>query len=71
MAKVTIPKEEYKKLQKQSRAYRKLAARLFELLIKDPVREVVKDFRDTGLYSKEFLVDLESGLRKSSYAKSK
>ena len=71
MAKVTIPKEEYQKLQKQARAYQKLAARLFESIIKDPIREVVRDFRDTGLYSKDFLADLEAGLRKSSYAKSK
>jgi hypothetical protein len=71
MAKVTITKEEYKKLQQQSKAYQKLATRLFESIIKDPIREVVQDFRDTGLYSKEFLADLEVGLRKSSYAKSK
>lgn len=71
MAKITIPKEEYQKLQKQSAAYKKLAARLFEVMLKDPVREVVKDFHDTGLYTKEFLADLENGLRKSSYAKSR
>ena len=71
MVKVTIPKEEYQKLQEQSQAYQKLAARLFELIIKDPIRDVVQDFKDTGLYSKGFLADLEAGLRKSSYAKLK
>jgi len=71
MMKVTIPKEEYQKLQQQSRAYQKLAARLFESIIKDPIRDVVQDFKDTGLYSKDFLADLEAGLRKSSYAKLK
>ena len=29
---------------------------------------MVKDFRKTNLYSDEFLIDLESGLRKSSYS---
>jgi len=71
MVKVTIPKEEYQKLQQQSQAYQKLAARLFESIIKDPIRDVVQDFKDTGLYSKGFLADLETGLRKSSYAKLK
>ena len=34
-----------------------------------PVGRVVADFRKTGLYDEDFLSDLETGLRKSSYAK--
>lgn len=69
MVKVTIPKAEYEQLKQQAEAYRRFAARLFELVIKAPVEEVVEDFRKTGLYTEEFLRDLESGLRKSSYTK--
>lgn len=69
MANVSLPETEYRKLKKQSQAYRRFAARFFELIIKDPIKEVVDDFQKTNLYTKEFLEDLESGLRKSSYAK--
>jgi hypothetical protein len=44
-------------------------AKFFELVVKDPVEEVVEDFRKTNLYSEKFLKDLEAGLKKSSYAK--
>ena len=65
---VTLSKTEYETLNKQAKAYKKLTARLFEFVVKDSVEEVVKDFRKTNLYSDEFLIDLESGLRKSSYS---
>lgn len=68
MDKITISKEEYKKLKKQSEAYKKLAGHLFETVIKDPIKDVVADFRGTGLYTNDFLSDLENGLRKSSYS---
>lgn len=69
MAKVTLPKTEYESLKRQADAYRKFAEKFFELIVKDPIEELVEDFRKTNLYTKEFLRDLESGLRKSSYAK--
>lgn len=69
MVKITLPKTEYEKLKRQAEAYRRFAARFFELAIQDPIDEVVEDFRKTKLYTEEFLKDLESGLRKSSYAK--
>ena len=69
MVKVTLPKTEYKQLKRQATAYRRFAARFFDLIIKDPIGEVVADFRKTNLYTEPFLKDLESGLRKSSYAK--
>ena len=69
MSRVTISKTEYQKLRKESKAYRAVASRLFEMLIKDPVKAVVDDFRASGLYSKEFISDLEDGLRKSSYSR--
>ncbi len=71
MATVTISKNEYLKLRKQANAYQKMAGRLFEAIIKDPVKETVYDFRKTNLYTKRFLNDLEKGLSRSSYAKSR
>lgn len=69
MAEITISKTEYERLKKQSAAYRRFAAKFFELIIKDPIEETVEDFRKTNLYTENFLKDLESGLRQSSYAK--
>ncbi len=69
MSRITISKTEYSKLKKQSNAYRAVAAKLLELLVKDPVKSVMDDFRNVGLYSKEFLAEMESGLMKSSYGK--
>ena len=69
MSTVTIPKNEYQKLRRQADAYRRLTAQVFEKVIGDPVGEVVDDFRKTDLYSKDFLSDLFSGLRKSSYVR--
>ena len=69
MRKVIISKEEYENLKKQATAYKKLASRFFETVIKDPIKDVVIDFVKTGLYTREFLADLESGLRKSSFKK--
>ncbi|MBI2048874.1 MAG: hypothetical protein HY434_00790 [Candidatus Liptonbacteria bacterium] len=71
MANVIISEKELNKLTRQSRAYKKLTSRLFELVVKDPVSEVVEDFTKTGLYSRGFLRDMEAGLRKSSYGKQK
>lgn len=69
MTKIILPKIEYEQLKRQAEAYREFAASFFELTIKDPIEAVVEDFRGTKLYSKDFLNDLEDGLRKSSYAK--
>ena len=69
MVTVTLPKTKYEQLRRQAEAYRKLAAELFELVLQDPIEEVVRDFRATNLYTEEFLQDLEAGLRKSSYAR--
>ena len=67
MNKVTISKNEYVKLQRQAEGYKKLAGRVFELVIKDSVEDVVEDFKKTGLYAAGFLKDLRKGLKKSSY----
>ena len=69
MSQITISEREYKRLKRQGAAYRKIAAKLFQSVVKDDVASVVRDFAETKLYSKGFLADLEKGLRKSSYAK--
>lgn len=71
METITISKKEYKALVSQAKAYQKLAKGFFENVVKDPINEVVSDFKKTNLYTGEFLEDLEKGLRKSTYIKSK
>jgi len=70
MIKVSISKIEYERLKRQAKAYRLFVAKFFESIIQDPIAEVTEDFKKTGLYTKEFLEDLDAGLRKSSYMKS-
>ena len=69
MAQVTISKRKYEALRRQAAAYQKVAAEFFDALLKDPVEEVIADFRKSDLYTEEFLRDLDVGLRKSSYMK--
>ena len=69
MSKVTISKKEYKELKEQSKAYKKIATKLFSAVVKSSVEDVVVDFKNTGLYSKEFILDLQKGLEKSSYSR--
>ena len=71
MPNVTISKTEYRKLKQQAKAYQKLTKRFFEFIIQAPTEEVVEDFRKTDLYTDGFLKDLEDGLRKSLYFKTK
>lgn len=65
---ISLSEGEYRRLRQESQAYRTLAARVFEIPLRDPIEDVVSDFRATELYSDQFLSDLEEGLRKSSYA---
>ena len=69
MSKIAIPKIEYTRLQRQAGAYRKLAGRFFESVIRNPIDTVLDDFEATGLYSDKFIGDLRDGLKKSSYGK--
>lgn len=69
MSTITIPRKEYKKLRRHAAAYHKLAGVLFKTVVKDPVEDVVGDFRKTGLYTEVFLRDLGEGLRRSSYVR--
>ena len=71
MKTIMVSKEEYQKLKQQAKAYQKLTGQLFRSVLRDPVQEVVEDFRKTNLYEKGFLEDLGNGLRESSYMKTK
>lgn len=64
---ITLPKTEYQRLKLQAKAYQKIMGKFFELAVKDPLWQIVDDFRKTNIYTKGFLEDLESGLKKSSY----
>lgn len=68
-ATITLPKTKYIQLKKQANAYKQFTAHFFEFILQDPINQVIDDFRQTNLYTEEFLQDLEDGLRKSSYAK--
>lgn len=66
---ITLPRPEYETLRKKARAYEELAGLFFKKTRVDSVDDIVSDFRKTGLYSKEFLVDLKTGLELSSRSK--
>ena len=70
MSTVTIPKAEYKTLISQANAYRKIASGFAAQVIETPVAQVVENFRATKKYSKEFLIDLEDGLKDLRKSKS-
>jgi len=69
MAGITLSKTEYERLTRQAEAYRRLAQRFFEAALYGSAQEVVDDFKQTKLYTDEFINDLETGLKKSSYGK--
>ena len=67
----TVSVSELNLLKKKARAYERMAARVFELPLRAPIEEVVSDFKATGYYAADFLKDLESGLKKSSWKSSR
>jgi|GEM_PF-1064889 len=66
---VTLPRKDYLRLKQEANAYRFIATKMFELPLKDPVKDVMADFKATALYTDDFLTDMEEGLRKSSFSK--
>jgi len=70
MSTVTIPKTQYQALVRQANAYRKIASGFATQVIETPVTQVVENFRATKKYSKEFIVDLEDGLKDLRKSKS-
>jgi len=70
---ITLPKKEYQSLVERAFRYEYLAnlVKKKESLFAAPptkdVKEVIRDFRATNLYTPEFLRSLEKGLKRSSY----
>lgn len=71
METITIPKEEYIQLKKIADAYKQIASNVFQNINQDSIDDIIKDFKDTDLYSDEFIDDLKNGLEKSSYLNDK
>ena len=68
---VTITKTKYETLKKQAAAYRKIVSNSGTALFNSPptrdATKVIAAMKETGRYSKKFLVSLEKGLKRSSY----
>lgn len=71
METVKIPKKEYKRLLQVDSAYKKILSEVYKSKLDGDLNDVVRDFRDTNLYTDEFLTDLADGLKKSSYFEKK
>jgi len=72
---ITISKKEYQRLLEKALRYEYLRQILKEkedIFAPPPTRrikEIIKSFRETKLYSPQFLKSLEKGLKRSSYFK--
>lgn len=71
MTTITLPKIEYLELKKRASAYEKIIGIIgYDAFVSPPIRsakQVMKEFKKTGLYNKSFIKDLENGLKRSSY----
>ena len=71
MSTVTIQKKEYEELIEKKLRYEYFRQLMESDIFSPPptreTREVVGDFKKTGLYTQQFLKGLERGLRRSSY----
>lgn len=73
---ITVPKKEYQRLMEKALRYEFLAGviRARENIFAPPptrsVKEVIKSFQATNLYTPSFLKSLEKGLKRSSYFRS-
>ena len=66
METITIPKEEYELLKSQAQIYKIIASDFFKTIGNDNLKNLMSEFKETNLYSEDFLADLENGLSKSS-----
>ncbi len=71
MPTITLPKKEYHQLIEKALRYDYIRQLLKKDIFVSPptrsVKKVIDSFSKTGLYGKEFLKDLERGLKRSSY----
>lgn len=72
---ITIPKKEYQRLLEKAMRYeylRKLIEEKEDIFSSPPtrnVKEIIRAFKETGIYSSEFIKSLGKGLKRSSYFK--
>lgn len=72
---ITIPKKEYQKILEKALRYdylRQILKEKEDIFAPPPTRDIkkiIKTFKETKLYSPEFLKSLEKGLKRSSYFK--
>ena len=75
MVTVTIPKKEYQRLSEKALRYEYLRQLLEEDIFASPpiknTKDVVREFKKSGLYNRKFLKSLEGGLTRSSYFREK
>lgn len=69
---VTIPKKEYQRLVERALRYeylKKLIKEEEDIFSPPPrnIKEIIREFKEIGIYSPEFIKDLERGLKRSSY----
>ena len=68
---ITVSKSEYRYLKDIKKKYEVIQQMVSTDLFKEPptrdVKKVMKDFRASGFYNKDFLNSLEQGLKESSY----
>ena len=75
METITIPKKEYHELLEKTLRYEYLRGVIEEkedIFSPPPTKdekEIIKNFKETKLYSSAFLKNLEKGLKRSSYCK--
>lgn len=71
MSTVTLPKIEYMNLKKRAEAFDKMVAGInpsfFFVPTEKSRKKIMSEFSKTKLYSKEFLKDLEKGIKRSSF----
>ncbi|MEK7503089.1 MAG: hypothetical protein AAB556_01435 [Patescibacteria group bacterium] len=69
---ITLPKKKYEALEEKAKAYENLIKAISRggFFAVPPIKksiEIIKAFKETGLYNKKFLGSLEKGLRRSDY----
>lgn len=71
MVTITLPKIEYLSLKKRAEAFDKMVAEInpsfFFVPVEKSRKKIISEFSKTKLYNKEFLKDLNQGLKRSSF----
>ena len=71
MVTVTMPKVEYISLKKKAESFDSMIAGINPSLLFVPLeksrKKIISEFSKTKLYSKEFIKDIEKGMKRSSF----